>query len=59
MTSHNVTLAVPPLWWRSVGHTHTGFAVETFLDELLQKVGKDPVEGRLAMLGNEPRHVGR
>jgi isoquinoline 1-oxidoreductase beta subunit len=47
--AHNVALAVPPLWWRSVGHTHTGFAVETFLDELLQMAGKDPVEGRLAM----------
>ncbi len=56
--SHNVPLAVPPLWWRSVGHTHTGFAVETFVDELLQKVGKDPVEGRLALLGHEPRHMG-
>ena len=47
--AHNVSLAVPPLWWRSVGHTHTGFAVETFLDELLQMAGKDPVEGRMAM----------
>jgi isoquinoline 1-oxidoreductase beta subunit len=56
--SHNVELAVPPLWWRSVGHTHTGFAVETFVDELFQKVGKDPVEGRLALLTNEPRHMG-
>ncbi|MDQ6432706.1 xanthine dehydrogenase family protein molybdopterin-binding subunit [Mesorhizobium sp. LHD-90] len=56
--SHNVALTIPPLWWRSVGHTHTGFAVETFVDELLQKVGKDPVEGRLAMLTNEPRHTG-
>ncbi|MBZ9655187.1 xanthine dehydrogenase family protein molybdopterin-binding subunit [Phyllobacterium lublinensis] len=56
--SHNVSLAVPPLWWRSVGHTHTGFAVETFVDELLQKVGKDPVEGRLALLTKEPRHTG-
>ena len=56
--AHNVSLAVPPLWWRSVGHTHTGFAVETFVDELLQKVGKDPVEGRLALLENEPRHMG-
>jgi isoquinoline 1-oxidoreductase beta subunit len=54
--SHNVELPVPPLWWRSVGHTHTGFAVETFLDELLQKVGRDPIEGRLAMLVNEPRY---
>lgn len=58
VTAHNVKLAVPPLWWRSVGHTHTGFAVETFVDELLQKVGKDPVEGRLALLINEPRHIG-
>ena len=56
--SHNVELVIPPLWWRSVGHTHTGFAVETFVDELLQKVGKDPVEGRLALLTNEPRHTG-
>jgi isoquinoline 1-oxidoreductase beta subunit len=55
--SHNTTLAVPPLWWRSVGHTHTGFAVETFVDELLQKVGKDPVEGRLALLTRETRHM--
>ena len=38
---------VPVLWWRSVGHTHTGFAVETFIDELLPPAGKDPVEGRL------------
>ena len=56
--AHNTTLEVPPLWWRSVGHTHTGFAVETFVDELLQKVGKDPVEGRLALLSKEPRHMG-
>ncbi|BDA82805.1 aldehyde oxidase [Aureimonas sp. SA4125] len=58
VVAHNTQLVVPALWWRSVGHTHTGFAVETFVDELLQKVGKDPVEGRLAMLGNEPRHMG-
>jgi isoquinoline 1-oxidoreductase beta subunit len=56
--AHNTKLEVPPLWWRSVGHTHTGFAVETFVDELLQKVGKDPVEGRLALLSKEPRHMG-
>lgn len=56
--SHNVALAIPPLWWRSVGHTHTGFAVETFLDELLQKAGRDPIEGRLAMLTDKPRHAG-
>jgi len=58
VTSHNVKLLIPPLWWRSVGHTHTGFAVETFVDELFQKIGKDPVEGRLALLKDEPRHAG-
>ncbi|RYE71622.1 MAG: xanthine dehydrogenase family protein molybdopterin-binding subunit, partial [Hyphomicrobiales bacterium] len=55
--SHNTTLPVPALWWRSVGHTHTGFAVETFVDELLEKAGKDPVEGRLALLDPKSRHV--
>ncbi len=58
VTSHNVKLAVPPLWWRSVGHTHTGFAVETFVDELFERIGRDPVEGRLALLTEKPRHAG-
>lgn len=44
---------VPVLWWRSVGHTHTAFAVEVFLDELLEKSGKDPVKGRLDLLKPE------
>ena len=25
---------VPVLWWRSVGHTHTAFVMETLIDEL-------------------------
>ncbi|MDZ4312086.1 MAG: xanthine dehydrogenase family protein molybdopterin-binding subunit [Cypionkella sp.] len=44
---------VPVLWWRSVGHTHTAYAVEVFLDELLEKAGKDPVQGRLDLLTPE------
>ncbi|ULB11485.1 xanthine dehydrogenase family protein molybdopterin-binding subunit [Cereibacter azotoformans] len=44
---------VPVLWWRSVGHTHTAFAVEVFLDEVLERAGKDPVRGRLELLGPE------
>ena len=46
---------VTTLWWRSVGHTHTGYAVETFVDHLLEKAGQDPVAGRLAMMGDKPR----
>ena len=43
---------VPVLWWRSVGHTHTAYATEVFLDELLEKAGKDAVQGRLDLLKN-------
>jgi isoquinoline 1-oxidoreductase beta subunit len=55
---HNPTVGVPVLWWRSVGHTHTGYAVECFVDELLQAAGQDPVAGRLAMMQKAPRHAG-
>ena len=44
---------VPHLWWRSVGHSHTAFANEVFLDEVLQAKGKDPVAGRLELLGGK------
>lgn len=41
---------VPTLWWRSVGHTHTAYASEAFLDDLFALSGRDPVAGRLALL---------
>ena len=31
---HSPSLAVRPLWWRSVGSTHTAFVMETMMDEL-------------------------
>jgi isoquinoline 1-oxidoreductase subunit beta len=55
---HTPSVSVPTLWWRSVGHTHTGYAVECFIDELLQATGQDPVAGRLAMMGKSPRAAG-
>src|SRR5690606_15518544 len=51
-------VGIPVLWWRSVGSTHTAYSTETFLDEVLEVAGKDPVEGRLALLGEYPRHAG-
>lgn len=51
--THIAKAGVPTLAWRSVGHTHTAFSKETFLDELLQMAGKDPVEGRLQMMEDE------
>jgi isoquinoline 1-oxidoreductase beta subunit len=53
-----VATGVPVLWWRSVGSTHTAYAVEVFLDELAEAAGKDPVQFRLAMLNDHPRHAG-
>lgn len=47
---HIMPNGVPTLWWRSVGHTHTAYASETALDELLAMGGKDAVTGRLALL---------
>src|SRR5260370_6784318 len=55
---HTTEAAVPVLSWRSVGHTHSGYAVECFVDELLQAAGKDPVAGRLEMMGKSPRAAG-
>lgn len=51
------TSPVSVLWWRSVGSTHTAYALETFIDEIAHAVGKDPVEFRLAMLKDKPRHA--
>jgi isoquinoline 1-oxidoreductase beta subunit len=55
---HLASSPVSTLWWRSVGHTHTGYAVECFVDALLAKAGQDPVKGRLAMMGKSPRAAG-
>jgi isoquinoline 1-oxidoreductase beta subunit len=52
---HTPDVGVPTLWWRSVGHTHTGYAVECFVDELLEAAGKDPVAGRLELMSRHPR----
>jgi isoquinoline 1-oxidoreductase beta subunit len=51
-------VGVPVLWWRAVGSTHTAYAVEAFLDELAEAAGKDPVEFRLSLLKDHPRHAG-
>jgi isoquinoline 1-oxidoreductase subunit beta len=54
-TLHSPTLAVRPLSWRSVGHTHTAYVMETMIDELAAAAGRDPVAFRLSLLGKSPR----
>ena len=55
---HSPRLGIPVLWWRSVGSTHTAFATETFLDELAQAAGADPLQMRRSLLAGHPRHLG-
>ena len=52
---HTPKIGVPVQWWRSVGHSHTGFSVEAFLDELAHAGKKDPYELRRKLLAKEPR----
>jgi isoquinoline 1-oxidoreductase beta subunit len=55
---HSPKVGVPVQWWRSVGHSHTAFVVESFIDELARTAGKDPYEFRRGLLANRPRHLG-
>jgi isoquinoline 1-oxidoreductase beta subunit len=57
-TLHSPTLAVRPLWWRSVGNTHTAYVMETMIDELATAAGRDPLAFRLSLLGKSPRAAG-
>ncbi|HEX5772885.1 MAG TPA: molybdopterin cofactor-binding domain-containing protein, partial [Geomobilimonas sp.] len=52
---HTPKLLVPVLWWRSVGHSHTAFVVESFMDEAAHAAGKDPFAFRRALLAKHPR----
>jgi isoquinoline 1-oxidoreductase beta subunit len=49
--------AVPTGFWRGVGPNNNVFAIECFMDELARKAGKDPIDFRRTMLGNQPRFV--
>jgi len=43
--------------WRSVDHSQHGFFIESFVDEAAHAAGADPLEYRLAMLKEAPRHA--
>ncbi len=55
---HSPNPGIPVLWWRSVGHSHTGFVMESLMDELALAAGKDPLEYRRALLKGHSRHLG-
>ena len=54
---HHPAVAVPMLWWRSVGHTHSAFVMETLIDRIAREAGRDPVALRRDLLKKHPRHL--
>ncbi len=54
---HSPRNEVPVLWWRSVGNTHTAFAMECMIDELAHAARRDPLAFRAALLKGKPRHL--
>jgi isoquinoline 1-oxidoreductase beta subunit len=50
VSAHHPTVNVPVLWWRSVGHTHNAFVMETLIDELATRAKIDPIVYRRRLL---------
>jgi isoquinoline 1-oxidoreductase beta subunit len=44
-------------WWRSVGHTHTAYVMETLVDEIAHQMKKNPMALRKQWLKKSPRHL--
>ncbi len=53
---------MPVLWWRSVGHSHSGYVMEVLMDMAAEAAAADPVAFRLAHLdesdANQARFAG-
>lgn len=54
---HTMPSAVPVLWWRSVGHSHSAFVMESLVDELAHAAKQDPLAYRRQLLKDHPRHL--
>ncbi|MFL5003372.1 MAG: molybdopterin cofactor-binding domain-containing protein, partial [Xanthobacteraceae bacterium] len=49
---------VPPGFWRGVNINQNAVFIESFMDELAEAAGKDPVEFRRQFMGPHPRNLG-
>jgi isoquinoline 1-oxidoreductase beta subunit len=54
---HSPRTPITVLWWRSVGNTHTAFAMESMIDEIAHAANQDPLAYRMALLKEKPRHA--
>jgi len=57
VTAHHPKVNVPVLWWRSVGHTHNAFVMETLIDELASRARMDPIAYRQKLLKPEAKKL--
>jgi isoquinoline 1-oxidoreductase beta subunit len=57
VTVHHPKVNVPVLWWRSVGHTHSAFVMETLVEELAARAKADPVAYRRKLLKPEAKKL--
>jgi isoquinoline 1-oxidoreductase beta subunit len=57
VSAHHPTVNVPVLWWRSVGHTHNAFVMETLIDELATRARMDPIAYRRKLLKPEAKKL--
>jgi isoquinoline 1-oxidoreductase beta subunit len=57
VSAHHPQINVPVLWWRSVGHTHNGFVMETLVDELATRAKTDPIAYRLKLLSPDAKKL--
>jgi len=49
---------VPPGFWRGVNINQNAIFIESFMDELAEAAGKDPLEFRRKLMANNPRGLG-
>ncbi|MFK7775216.1 MAG: molybdopterin cofactor-binding domain-containing protein [Saprospiraceae bacterium] len=53
--SWKVNLPFATSWWRSLGLLANTFAIESFMDELAIKAGKDPIQFRLDQINDDEK----
>ena len=56
--SSKADLPIPIGFWRSVGNSYTGWFHESFMDEVAEKSGMDPLQMRLELMKDHPTAIG-
>src|SRR5258708_28180375 len=54
---HHPVINIPVLWFRSVGHSHNAFVMETLIDELAMRANADPIAYRQSLLSPDAKKL--